>query len=455
MPDSRILTLPCEFFYEPSHNLTDPVPIGLDPTLEHDYYVTEKHRIWERDLPLLRDMNVNMIRLYGWNNALDHTAFLDACFNGGLQSIFVALTFWFPKQDLTDTFVRSKLKRHFAAMVASVQSHPAIAMYLIGNEFNSASWYGASAEQLQSFVELANDLGAIAHELDPNHVVALPLSDEKLVDFIATWDSKLANIDIWALQLYRGLTYGNFFNVVANVTTRPLLMSEFGIDAWDDRAGAVSEDMQAEAAVALWNEIEAASNVTIGGIAFAFSDEWWKSRVADRDARHPNCPESNPFVQSTCGHSNSALPDGYSNEEYYGMFSISQGEGARADSMTPRKVVDAIRVAFLRSRKAGVQPSLLVDYGAFAWTAVSVRLTNCCVDQCASVIQLSLVRFQRQSRHCRALDGSRAGRAGNAGIVSQNKHCRAVGQEGRRFAGRNSVVLLLCIRARVATVRVL
>ena len=64
-------------------------------------------------------------------------------------------------------------------MVAKYKSHPAIAMWLIGNELNSASWYGSTPALLNSMLTLADEMALSAHLEDPDHPVALPF-DGKL-----------------------------------------------------------------------------------------------------------------------------------------------------------------------------------------------------------------------------------------------------------------------------------
>jgi hypothetical protein len=74
----------------------------------------------------------------------------------------------------------------------------------------------------------------------------------------------------------------------------------------------------------LWDEIRtnATLPLTIGGIAFEFSDEWWKS--------------GNPAQHDSGGFANAAFPDGMMNEEWWGLFSVSAAGGGAVDHLTPR-----------------------------------------------------------------------------------------------------------------------
>ena len=71
-----------------------PTPIGSDASASQpfgDYFTDNDSSFWERDLPLLRQMGANIIRIYGWSDTANHDAFLDACYNGGVDPIYVLI----------------------------------------------------------------------------------------------------------------------------------------------------------------------------------------------------------------------------------------------------------------------------------------------------------------------------------------------------------------------------
>lgn len=43
--------------------------------------------VYNRDLPLLQELNVNTIRTYKWRNNISHKAFLDECYARGIYVI--------------------------------------------------------------------------------------------------------------------------------------------------------------------------------------------------------------------------------------------------------------------------------------------------------------------------------------------------------------------------------
>jgi len=124
-----------------------PVPIGVDPetTPPHGDYFTEGFStIYERDLPLLRQMGANTIRLHGWNNTADHNDFLNEAYNDGVVPIYVIATFSIDPSlypDISSPSARAQIKGDFGAMVAAHKEHPAIFMWFIGNGLNAPGMY--------------------------------------------------------------------------------------------------------------------------------------------------------------------------------------------------------------------------------------------------------------------------------------------------------------------------
>ena len=76
-----------------------PVPINGSVYFEPygDYFTAEFSFIWRRDLPLIKAMGANMVRVYGWSKTADHTAFLDAAHANGLK---VMATFYMVRRAL-------------------------------------------------------------------------------------------------------------------------------------------------------------------------------------------------------------------------------------------------------------------------------------------------------------------------------------------------------------------
>jgi hypothetical protein len=320
-----------------------PTPIGDDPETSPpygDYFTTNYSAVYSRDLPLLREMGANTIRLWGWKFDADHSDFLDAAFNNGVRPMYVVAPYWLDASlDISDPSIRQAIKAEFTQMVAIHKDHPAILMWVIGNELN-APWMFGDSDDLFSLID---EMAQAAHEEegDSYHPVTTPLADINMISTIASRDPEVPNLDVWSVQAYRGASFGSLFSDYAGVSDKPLVITEYGIDAYDDEGADEYENMgipyQALYAESLWYEIEAHSDICSGGSIMAYSDEWWKGRHGHSDSNHPNCPDFDPAFHSPCGYPSGAHPDGYSNEEWWGIMRTVDG-GAGLDVMQPRSV---------------------------------------------------------------------------------------------------------------------
>lgn len=302
-----------------------PVPIGQDPYNPPygDYYTSAYSSIHTRDLTQIRQMGANSIRLWIWDTEADHKDFLDMAYNSGVSPIYVIAGYNInPGLDLTDQTTREIIKEDFRAMVQTHRDHPAILLWAIGNDLNAADYYGPS---LGSLFSLINEMAAEAHALDPNHPVMMPLADENLIETITAYNASVPALDIWGANVYRGNSFGDLFSSYQAASSKPLLITGYGIDAYNDTTMAEDQTAQADYAAALWNEIVANSATSIGGQLTEYSDQWWAGGLS-ADA---GCPETNnPLVHGDCGNADAVQPDGYDNYEWWGvMRPLDNGTG--------------------------------------------------------------------------------------------------------------------------------
>jgi hypothetical protein len=261
-----------------------PVPIGVDPETTSpygDYFTSNYSPIYERDLPILRQMGVNTIRILGWNNnGADHTDFLNKAYNNGVNPIYVIVTFSMDPvlyPDISSPGARAKIKADFRAMVAAYKNHPAVLIWSIGDELNRPEMYGGKVSGL---FRLINEMAHEAHvEEGVNfHPVTTPLADIDLIKTIFNYEPFVSELDIWGANIYRGASFGTFLSDFRDVSTKPLLIMGFGIDAYDENAGDEYENIgvpyQATYAESLWKEILSNSDICLGGVIRSYTDEW-------------------------------------------------------------------------------------------------------------------------------------------------------------------------------------
>ena len=334
-----------------------PVPIGESVNFPPfgDYFTADYVYIWSRDLPALQAMGVNTLRLYSWNATADHRPFLDACQQFNLK---ILVTHYVPPVDSTLNPANTPAKRDaiiasFANDVQSIGDHPAILAWSFGNELNGAwngykgvfdqagncNWVSQSCDYLQvdpthpcftattcMYTGLFTWLNQAMVEAK-KHTTRLLTSTFADVDYLVSgnlrqdriprFDSLLPAMDMYAIQLYRGHTFGAFFSDFVQATQKPLLVGEYGTDAYNDPCGwpenegqpcfnyygqpggeggsEEAGDFQGCNAVdpndpchfpgvvtqALWdkdltNEIQNSGGV-VGGVLIEWHDEYWKN----------------------------------------------------------------------------------------------------------------------------------------------------------------------------------
>lgn len=135
-----------------------PVPIGAAPRYVPygDYFIPYYDNVWKPDVDKMRAAGINVIKLYAGNPDLNAgapgtagnwKAFLDYCYNGGSQPIYVVMFSYTQGAVIAQggTGLNDYI-RQYDKLVKSTVKHPAVFGYLIGNEIfggvtqNSQFW---------------------------------------------------------------------------------------------------------------------------------------------------------------------------------------------------------------------------------------------------------------------------------------------------------------------------
>lgn len=119
-----------------------PSPIGSHPgwTWPYgDFFIPQYADLWQRDFPLLKSLGANTIRVYGWNNELDHGYFLDTAHRAGLK---VIVTFglgnaW--QNPVHEEWQRQQHLGRFTWQFRKYLNHPALLAWSFGEQMNLPS----------------------------------------------------------------------------------------------------------------------------------------------------------------------------------------------------------------------------------------------------------------------------------------------------------------------------
>jgi hypothetical protein len=270
----------------------NPVPRGANHPAGLDY-----DGLAPTDVPLMQEAGINTVRTY---EALADTAVLDRLYAAGIRVLSTVYGYGGDAASVV------------TARVNAVKSHPAILGWVLGNEWNYNGLY-TDLSHADSLARI-NEAAALVRAADTTHPVITVYGE---LPTVATLDA-MPDIDIWGINAYRGIGFGDLFSVWEGRSEKPMFLSEYGADAYNANLPGYDPQSQAEATAALTEALLANSSaltpdgVALGGTIFEWADEWWK-------AGNPNTQEAGGVAPGGGPH-----PDQTFNEEYWGVVDIDR-----------------------------------------------------------------------------------------------------------------------------------
>lgn len=305
------------------------------------------------EMGLLQNMNVNAIRVYTgipkeWIEYIYDNYGIYTMLNHSFGRYGLSLDgVWVPNTEYSDSRVINLLMREVTELARDYKDTRGLLLYLLGNENNyGLFWGGAETEDIpvvdrQSTIRarhmyrLFNEAAVAMKEIDPNHPIAMANGDLLFMDLIV---EEAPDLDIFGTNTYRGISFTDLYDRVRDEYGKPVLLTEFGSDAFNARTNQEDQRAQAYYKHGNWREIyeNAAgmgkANNSIGGFTFQFSDGWWKyGQTVDLDVHNTNASWANggyefDFVE---GENNM-------NEEWFGITAKGPTNAAGLYSLYPR-----------------------------------------------------------------------------------------------------------------------
>ena len=224
-----------------------PIPIGLTADVAGGANIIyNTPAIYNRDFPLIREMNANTIRTWA---PVTNQSFLDAAYNNGINPLYVVMGFWINcNENYSNPTIRQKYKDDFAAYVTKYQNHPAVLVWALGNENNLA--YCSNSNYLRGYYSLCEELAQIAYQIEGSdyHPVGIVNGDRFQIgnDIYNSTDEQTPYLDFWGSNVYPGYGFGDWFKFYNSFTGKPLLITEYGIDALNNTNRQEYENVQSE-----------------------------------------------------------------------------------------------------------------------------------------------------------------------------------------------------------------
>jgi len=219
----------------------------------------------------------------------------------------------------------------FAAMVYDLKDYPGVLMWNLGNEQN----YSTTPNNGNSpfWYSLAQEMAVAAYKVEGSSYHPVCISNGNHYNIgsssMSAADTSLRYVDLWASNAYEQ-NFTNFFTAYRSKSSKPIVITEFGIDALNHVTKTEHEAVQAFFDSTNWVQIRTASDVCVGATVFEFTDEWWK--------------DGDPNSHDYGGYQTGAHPDGYSNEEWWGIIAVTpDADGDGFDEWRPRKAYDMFK----------------------------------------------------------------------------------------------------------------
>lgn len=332
------------------------------------------------EMSLLADMGVNSIRVYTgipkeWIEYIyDHFG-IYTMLNHSFGRYGLTLDGeWVGNTEYSDTRVIELLLNEVTELARDYSGTRGLLLYLLGNENNyGLFWGGAETEDIPAADELSRNRARSMYRLfnravlamketDPSRPVAICNGDLLFLDIIA---DEMPDIDIFGINVYRGVSFTDLYHRVKEEYGKPVLLTEFGADAFNAITQQEDQACQAYYKHGNWKEIYlyvagmGQTGNSIGGYTFQFSDGWWKyGQTTDLHVHNTEASWANGGY--ACDYSES---ENNMNEEWFGIMAKGQTLESGHYKLYPRAAYDVIKKAHQFDPYApGASPETLTQF---------------------------------------------------------------------------------------------
>ncbi|MBI3694050.1 MAG: hypothetical protein HY238_04320 [Acidobacteria bacterium] len=294
-----------------------PTPVGEIPT----GVLRLSGCVYNRDFPLMARAGINTVRIYGRVPAGERF-FWQALEKNSLYLLagFPLDPYYDPSATLAPgSSLRARILADFREYAEQLRSSRRVMAVVFGNE--------VSSDYNRKFAGAPRDFYSLVDE-----AAASGLLLTTAVADVADVAADAPGVSFWSLNVSRGSLAG-LLDEVRRRTGRAVLVSEFGVDAFDN--GRQVEDAGTQATVLrslarqLRVEMDRAGSTLLGGVWLGWSDEWWRGGP-------------DPSRHGTAGELRSGFPDGVSNPAWFGLFGVTATEIPGLDSLRPRPAFAAL-----------------------------------------------------------------------------------------------------------------
>jgi len=246
------------------------------------------------DFQLLKEMGCNTIRIYHPVN-IRKEGLRDLFERYGIRVMMGhflgAYTWgsgasWDKGTDYTDPVQRQRMMDDVKKMVLEHKDEPYVLFWMLGNEnemrgSEENSTFNNTNARLypQAYTAFVNDVAAMIHVLDPNHPVGISNASMFMMKY---YDKNTPEIDIVGMNAYMGPHgFGTMWRAIQMDFDRPVVITEYGVDCYNQVKKCIDEDFQAKYYRGCWKDMVkngfggGGAGNSLGGFAYNWLDSWW------------------------------------------------------------------------------------------------------------------------------------------------------------------------------------
>ena len=334
----------------------------------------------DEEMELLKNMGVNTIRVYTgiqkkWIEYIYTNYGIYTMLNHSFGRYGLTIDgVWIPNTEYSDAKTREVLLKEVTQMTADYKDTKGLLLFLLGNENNyGLFWDGAETENIpvkdrkstsraQAMYKVFNDATVAMKLIDSSHPIAICNGDLLFLDLIVL---ECKAVDILGVNAYRGVSFGDLFERVQKEYGKPILLTEFGADAFNVLTNQEDQKSQSFYLKGNWKEIyQNAAGLgkarnSIGGFTFQFSDGWWKyGQTKNLDLHDNNASWSNGGYQKDFTKSENNM-----NEEWFGICAKGPTNEKGSYKLYPREAYYILKdVHKLNPYASGISIATISNY---------------------------------------------------------------------------------------------
>ncbi len=221
------------------------------------------------DMSDIAAAGVGVVKIYAdETNAASHLAALDQVAAAGLKAIVLRfITYNVDYSEDTGAANRTAAIAKFTGMISNLMGHSAVIAWGFGNENNASG--NRTPTSLHDWYTLLNTAIGAGKAIDNTRPYFT--AEQEVADMATAESSNLVpNIDIWGANIYRGTTFTDLYTDIKSATSKPFILTEFGVTRPTN--GASDQTTQANQILALIQEAESYYPVIRGWAHFKFTD---------------------------------------------------------------------------------------------------------------------------------------------------------------------------------------